>query len=241
MNIFNQDNLILSSYLSLIVQIITGILGVDGLFYKLNDKDKILKDALKLETLVQLIEFIFYLYLVYNLYNPKILNNITSIRYFDWMITTPTMLISTIIYLKYQENKEKNKNDKLDFFKLIKENKNVIIKILISNWLMLLLGYLGETNTINPYLGVTIGFIFFSYTFNLLYCNYGVKSNNGLILYYFMYFIWSLYGVAAIFDFTTKNTIYNILDLFAKNFYGLFLYYLIIKSTKLELNRMKYY
>jgi bacteriorhodopsin len=50
-----------------------------------------------------------------------------------------------------------------------------------------------------------------------------------------MFVVWSLYGVAAVFDFTTKNISYNILDLFAKNFYGLFLY-IIIKSKAVKSN-----
>ena len=36
----------------------------------------------------------------------------TSRRYIDWMITTPTMLISTILFLKYQEKKEEEKLEK---------------------------------------------------------------------------------------------------------------------------------
>ena len=36
-------------------------------------------------------------------------NKITKRRYIDWVITTPTMLISTIIFMKYVEYKEQNK------------------------------------------------------------------------------------------------------------------------------------
>ena len=44
-----------------------------------------------------------------------------------------------------------------------------------------------------------------------------------------MFSIWFLYGIAAMFNFRLKNAGYNILDLFSKNFYGLFLSYLIYK------------
>ena len=98
-----MDLLNITSYLSLGVQFLTGVYGIKGLTFELDKKDKILQSALQLETGVQLIEFIFYLYLVYNITNSTLSNNITSIRYFDWFITTPTMLISTIIYLKYKE------------------------------------------------------------------------------------------------------------------------------------------
>ena len=226
MNLFT-----ISSYSSLIIQLITGIIGISGINYKLDKKDDILKSALKLETLVQLVEFIFYVYLVYSIHNKIVPNTITSIRYFDWMITTPTMLLSTIIYLKYNEEKEKNKT--IELFDLLKSEKNNILKILFANWMMLLFGYLGEINVIDIKYTTSIGFIFFAYMFKLLYSNYAVKTEEGLKLYWPMFFIWSLYGVAAVFDFNIKNTSYNILDIFAKNFYGIFLFFL-IKSKSIN-------
>jgi bacteriorhodopsin len=215
----------ISSYSSLLIQLITGIVGLYGISYKLDEKDKILQSALLLETLVQLIEFIFYIYLIYSIRAKMVPNNITSIRYIDWVITTPTMLLSTIIYLKYSEEIEKNKTIKL--FDLLKSEKDNIIKILSANWMMLLFGYLGEINLINIKYTTPIGFIFFAYVFKLLYSNYAVKSTQGLKLYWPMFIIWSLYGVAAVFDFDNKNISYNILDIFAKNFYGVFLFILI--------------
>lgn len=223
--------LTITSYSSLIIQLITGIIGISGMNYKLDKKDEILKSALKLETLVQLVEFIFYVYLVYSIHNKIIPNNITSIRYFDWMITTPTMLLSTIIYLKY--NEEIEKNNTIELFDLLKSEKNNIIKILLANWMMLLFGYLGEINVLDIKYTTPIGFIFFAYLFKLLYSNYAIKSNQGLILYWPMFIIWSLYGIAAVFDFNIKNASYNILDIFAKNFYGIFLY-ILIKSKSIN-------
>ena len=35
--------------------------------------------------------------------------------------------------------------------------------------------------------------------------------------------IWPLYGVAAMFNSKYKNFAYNILDIFSKNFYGLYI------------------
>jgi len=226
MNLLN-----LTSYSSLFIQLITGIVGIKGLSYKLDKKDEILKSALKLETLVQIIEFIFYLYLVYSIHNKILPNNITSIRYFDWAITTPTMLLSTIIYLKYIEEKEKNKT--IELFDLLKSEKNNILKILVANWMMLLFGYLGEINVIDIKYTTPIGFIFFAYVFKMLYSNYAVKTYQGLKLYWPMFIIWSLYGVAAVFDFNIKNTSYNILDIFAKNFYGIFLF-ILVKSKSIN-------
>jgi bacteriorhodopsin len=40
-----------------------------------------------------------------------------------------------------------------------------------------------------------------------------------------------MYGIVAVLPYTLKNTIYNVLDLFAKNFFGLFLSYLIVSNA----------
>jgi hypothetical protein len=144
------------------------------------------------------------------------------------------MLLSTIIYLKY--NEEIEKNNTIELFDLLKSEKNNIIKILLANWMMLLFGYLGEINVLDIKYTTPIGFIFFAYQFKLLYSNYAIKSNQGLILYWTMFIIWSLYGIAAVFDFDIKNTSYNILDIFAKNFYGLFLF-ILIKSKSINIKR----
>ena len=232
-----MDGVILSSYFSLIIQIITGMFSVNGLFFNLDEKDFILHQALQLETFVQVIEFLFYIFLIYRLKISDLNNdNITSTRYFDWFITTPTMLVSTILYLKYQENKENNKNKNLNFIQILKDEKSHIIQILISNWLMLLFGYLGEIGILDKNISIGIGFIFFANTFNILHCNYAAKSKSGLKIYYFMFIVWSLYGVVAGLDFREKNISYNVLDVVSKNFYGLFLYFLIKSKSKSKSN-----
>ena len=42
--------------------------------------------------------------------------------------------------------------------------------------------------------------------------------------------IWSLYGVAAMLPSNYKNFSYNILDIFSKNFYGLYIAYRIYEN-----------
>ena len=89
-----------SVILSLFIQITTGIIQLYGLFLKLGKDHTILKSILALETGVQFIEAVFYSWLAYGLYNLK---DVTSRRYYDWMLTTPTMLLATIMYFKYLE------------------------------------------------------------------------------------------------------------------------------------------
>ena len=104
-------------WFSLLVQIITGIVSLHGLFITLPEKDRILTDILGLETMVQFVEMVFYIWISYAMIN---VDKMTSRRYIDWVITTPTMLLSTIIFMKYQEEKEK-KGDKVDFWRFWKK------------------------------------------------------------------------------------------------------------------------
>ena len=147
-------------WFSLIVQIVTGLVSLHGLFLTLPKKDAILTDILGLETIVQFIEAAFYIWIAYATVNVNIM---ASRRYIDWVITTPTMLISTIMFMKYQEHKEqkKLKSKPVTTMKFFEENKDLIIRMCAYNMAMLAFGYLGETNVISKYISIPIGFFFF--------------------------------------------------------------------------------
>lgn len=223
-----MNTLNLSAYTSLGLQFITGIIEGQGLVLKLNPKDLILQDILLMELFVQAIEFIFYLYLVQSIVSGQLAKTVTSHRYIDWSITTPIMLISFILFFKYLQKPDRG----IRFQQSFLEEKWNILKIVSANALMLLFGFLGERGIINQYLGVSIGFIPFAYIFKQLYSNYAKETIIGTRLFYFSFLIWGLYGVAAVLPFAKKNTMYNILDLFAKNAYGLFLYVYIYMLSK---------
>ena len=220
-------NVYTSLITSVIIQIITGIIEITSLFIKVPLKFSFLKQLMLLEVFVQFIEGSFY---VYWLYNFKNILNITPNRYFDWMITTPTMLITLIFYLIFLEDKNNNTSDKLNFFKLFKKEFNTIITVILLNGAMLLFGYLGETSVIPLLLGVSLGFIPFLIYYYIIYKKYAMLSNDGLKIYFYFFIFWSLYGIAAALPYKIKNTCYNILDLFSKNFFGLFLSYLLFTN-----------
>jgi hypothetical protein len=212
--------------LSIITQIIVGIIEVGTLFIKVEPKYMIIKQLLLLEVIVQTIEAFFYFWLAYN-FNK--ITNVTPKRYIDWSITTPTMLITLIVYLIYLGYKEKGMDTtKLNLFNVLLENSNKLSYILYLNWLMLIFGYLGEQKIINTITGVILGFIPFLMYYYMIYVNYATQSKTGWKLFFYFLFFWSLYGVAALFPYYIKNSFYNILDLFAKNFFGIFLTYIII-------------
>jgi bacteriorhodopsin len=210
--------------LSIFVQIVTGLVSMQGIFLKLPDRHQILTDVLRLETIVQFVELFFYLYFLKSMAITA-LPQMATMRYFDWFITTPTMLLTTIMYFKYEEHIEKNKPGILHFNDFLKQHKQDIITIFVCNFLMLLFGYLGEINVIDMTSSLTFGFVFFAMTFYIIYKNYAINSQRSLKLFYFILFIWGLYGIAALFTPYHKNNMFNMLDIFAKNFFGLYLYY----------------
>lgn len=218
-----------TAYISLYIQLLTGALGSAGIFIELKNEDMILKDILILETVVQFIEFLFYGWLVSNL--NSLPDNVTVLRYLDWNITTPIMLISTVMYMKY--NTSKDNDEIMTTEKVIDEDKEIILRFVLYNFLMLFFGLLGELNILNIYVTFSLGFLFFYLSFKEIYDNYVGDNEINKGLFNFLFVVWALYGVAALFNFEIKNISYNILDLFSKNFYGLFIFY-IIYQTKMN-------
>jgi len=223
----NHINVYTSLIASIVIQVITGIIEVIFLFIKVPLTFSFLKQLLLLEVFVQFIEGLFY---IYWLFNFKTISNITPKRYFDWVITTPTMLINLIFYLIFLHHKENNTSDNLNFFTLFNTEFYTIITVLLLNWAMLLFGYLGEVSVIPILLGVSIGFIPFLIYYYIIYEKYALLSDDGLKMFFYFFIFWSLYGVAAVLPYKMKSMCYNILDLFAKNFFGLFLTYLIFTN-----------
>lgn len=173
------------------------------------------RHILNLETCISLVAGYFY-----STFTNKIENNyknnelinwseLVKIRYIDWTITTPLMLLVLSSVLSYN----------------IKEvvHLHIIISIILINWLMLLCGYLGENGTISRIAGVIGGFICFFIIFSIVYINYLKPKYNfpNIVLFSVYIVVWSIYGVAYMLENNIKNIIMNILDLIAKCFVGL--------------------
>ena len=220
-----MDNLKISLYSSLIAQFITTVISFYGFTINLDKSDEILKTVLKMETLVQIIEGIFYIFVFY-FFNYINLERLAALRYSDWILTTPTMLLSTIIFMSYLNKKVTN------FRTFIKDNWKVIKRIMYGNLLMLLSGLLGEFNIISKEMATFVGFIFFGDVFYTIYKNFTNNNTINIGLFLFTVIVWSFYGVAYLFDDNSKNIAYNLLDVVAKNFYGVFLLYQIYLRKK---------
>ena len=217
-------NVYTSLILSITTQFLVFIMELFVYFIKVPSNFLFLKQMLMLELIVQFVETFFYVYWLFNF--NKILN-ITPKRYFDWAFTTPTMLITLIFYLIFLKYRDNNTSYKLNFFNVFNKEFYTISIILLLNWLMLLFGYLVEINLLPVLLGVFLGFIPFMIYYYIIYKKYAILSNDGFKIFFYFFIVWSLYGVAAILPYKIKNICYNILDLFSKNFFGIFLSYIL--------------
>ena len=219
---------------SLFIQLITGLYSVLGLTIKLDESDQILQQILSLELIVQIIEFGFYVFFV-SYFN---LETLATSRYYDWVFSTPTMLFSMAAYFFYEEQKEKNTlNNNLLEFTL--DNKWPLLEIFFFNLCMLAFGYLGETGVIDRYTAFALGTACFARSFYVLYTEFAEKSVIGKQLFSILLVIWGLYGVAFLTPVVQKNIGYNILDIIAKNFFGLYLYYKISSRGTYATERSK--
>lgn len=232
-------------YLSLCVQLFTGFVDMymlrkhhsmksDLPKYYSNPNDAILPKLLWMELIVQIIEGSFYIWFASSL---SVIKNVTPNRYFDWAFTTPTMLLSLCFYLNHLKHYEHDEKERKDgniiqkppqtIVEAIQQHWKTIVPILILNWAMLVFGYLGEIGVLSNQVAVAIGFIPFVLYYWIIYNSYAKYSRFGTGLFYAFAGIWSLYGFAALMSYYWKNIAYNILDLFAKNFFGLFLAYVV--------------
>jgi hypothetical protein len=214
--------------LSIYIQLATLVISLLVITKKTPPEYVIIKDLFFFELFVEFVEITFYIWLSYNF---KKLTNMTPNRYMDWVITTPTMLITLISYLIFLQAKVTKQTGNLRLISILKNNYKTLIPILCLNWLMLLFGYLGEIKVLSLFYSVILGFIPFLIYYYMIYKNYVVDNSTGFKIFIYFFFFWSLYGIAALLPYYTKNILYNILDLFAKNFFGIFLVYIIYTNN----------
>jgi bacteriorhodopsin len=215
-----------SGVISLIIQFVVGIINYLVINIKTQPKDELLKDLLRVELIVQIIEFIFYVWLFY--FFHKVSRNITPYRYADWSFTTPLMLITLSAYLYHDGRTPSRLSD------FVSNHLGSLVKIVILNAAMLLCGFLGEIGYLSHYVSTALGFIPFVINFKYIKDTFLSSSQDifkHLVFYWFVFF-WGLYGVFALMSYTVKNTGYNILDIFSKNFFGFFLAYIIWAKSK---------
>jgi len=192
---------------------------------------EVLKYILAIETTVNIIASVAYSKLITLIDKPNY-GNITTFRYLDWFATTPLLLISFTLYLQYLKN-TKNKDADKDVDKysnnnqanksIVSFNYGKIGIIVLLNFVMLIFGFLGESNKLNHTIACLIGFIPFIIMFYLIWIWYGDYIKNKAIFGIFI-IVWSLYGIVYFLPNNSKNISYNILDVIAKVGFGLLIW-----------------
>lgn len=215
-----------SKVISFSLQLIALVIGLYTLYQypkksnELKQKTTLLHEALILEMSVQFVQISMYIWLFYTFH----LTTMAKTRYIDWYITTPIMLLSLMLYLQYEKENEKIENYK----QFVDKYRNIVIGVIILNIIMLSIGLLGEFKMIDVTIASFLGFIPMIILFYLIYKHFASYSNKGRIVFITYVMVWSLYGIAYLLNEHQKNTLYNILDMFAKNVFGIFLSYKIL-------------
>ncbi len=146
---------------------------------------------------------------------------INDMRYTDWAISTPLMLLVLCMVLG-MENK-------------ITVTFMPFVLILLFNFLMLGSGYIGELGKISTIMANSIGFIFFFLMYGTVWKVYMTGSKitkQSQVIFWLFVGLWALYGVFYQSDKLTKIFGYNILDLISKAFVGIFFWFYLTKSIK---------
>lgn len=179
------------------------------------------RHILNLETCISVVATFFYSKFVKQLEDGVAYKQINIDRYTDWMITTPLMLLVLCLVFVY------NTKTTLKLW--------TFFVVLMLNLGMILTGYLGEVDYINRTSANILGFGFFAALFGYLYRTFLHKKYNfdNMLIFSSFFILWSLYGVFYEFDEQFKNVAFNILDLFAKCFVGIFFWAYFTKTFTL--------
>jgi hypothetical protein len=194
-----------------------------------------LNTILGLELIVQVIELVFYTW--YKGHIHARISDVTRFRYYDWVVTTPIMLFSTMAYFTYNnlynsESGEKPR-DSSDFSIIEWMKKHILPMSIVlgANLMMLIFGYLQEIDVISIMTSSVFGFLAFGVSFYELYRSFVGEHTINRVLFTIMVTLWGTYGFAAMLPSITKNISYNILDIFSTNFYGVYLSYVILTHS----------
>lgn len=167
------------------------------------------RHIMNIETAVSLIAGLVYGMFIERFKQPDFkLQDLMPMRYLDWMVTTPLILLALMLFY--------NKT-------LASINYKTYGTVVLLNWLMLLSGYLGEFGQIGWGAGLGVGFLFFAAMLTYIFL-YAIPKGSSHTVFWIFSAIWSGYGIAYMFDEEAKNIAYNILDITAKALFGVVLW-----------------
>ena len=239
-----EGTFILSMVFQAVTLVVSAIALVQG------GMPPVLNTIVWLELAVQAVELTWYSYIAYR-YVWMGVNVPISYRYFDWMITTPIMMTSIFLFVLWDADKECDN--------VLGETSRVVALavIVIMDLLMLLVGFAYEAKSsrmteslrmffdmllcnMRENIGLWIGWIPFLGVFAPLFVIVAMPKTNtgwGVTSVLLTFVAWALYGVVALLGSEgvwmdeTRNTAYNVLDIFSKNAVGLIVSSVAIGNT----------
>jgi len=184
----------------------------------LRTSDPSVRHIMNLETCISLIAGYFY-----SVFNQEVkesdeknipldYSKINRLRYIDWSLSTPLMLLALSLFL--------SKNSGIPV-KLL-----VYVTIILLDFGMLGLGYMGETGMMNKKTAWITSFVCFFLMFGLIGYTFlrGKFHLASFVVFGLFLIVWTVYGMVYNLDDERKNTIFNILDSIAKCIIGLTLW-----------------
>jgi bacteriorhodopsin len=184
-----------------------------------------LKYSLVSETCVNIIAGLTYSYIMRLLDDKGLpLNKVTPIRYIDWALTTPLLILSFVLYVHHYDNKQRREEDTQ--YVNSQPDYKPLGYIIPLNFLMLMFGYLGETRKMESRKALLFGFAAYTALFFSLYNSYirNNKDNSMHSLFVIFTLVWGVYGGAYLLDTEYKNIVYNILDVASKAGFGILIW-----------------
>lgn len=213
-----MENYVFSFYLTYILLLTTATITF---IEALRTKIPAVQHIMNLETCISLVAGYFYSIFIDKIKtqhtNKRAINwkEITQLRYIDWAITTPIMLLVLSLVLSFNSKTK----IRLHWF----------LVSIFFNYVMLYTGYLGETGKLERMMSQILGFIAFIITYGVIYIQYLLPRFNfdNMIIFWSFVIVWAFYGVGFNFTELNKNITYNYLDLISKCFIGigLWIYY----------------
>lgn len=167
------------------------------------------RHIMNIETAISMVAGLVYSYLNEEVRKPGAdLKKITQIRYVDWSITTPLIILVMVLFYRGS-----SPIDYTTYLGLVGLNAGMLVS-----------GYLGETQQINKSTGGVVGFLFFG-AMLALFAGSCLPSTGNHAVFWIFALIWTLYGVVYYLeDEETKNICYNTLDVAAKALFGVVLW-----------------
>lgn len=206
----SSDLLRTSTRASLFVQVLVGGLTVSGFFLPLDNvhSKRDLNVIFAVESVAQLVELVWYVVATWR--DARLP---TWTRYIDWFISTPVMLVSTTMFFQLRQCKSVDTALESGF----------VWGSVASDLFMLLWGLAMEFDVVTSWVGLLMGGLGLVASFALMGVHVDEGDRLSVGVFFTMYSVWFLYGVAALLPHEPKNVMYNVLDLVSKNSFGVFL------------------